>query len=254
MALADTIAAVWSADWDALSDASVMPLLPQTTVRDIPLSDLVPWLNDEALASRMRRTVASPVFAGVVAAASAAAVAAGGPALVLVIVQDEVLDALDYLASPHNAYLATTDADRAAKTTRLLALMVACNGQDATLGLTADQAATFLSWGGGLQFAGAVAGDVTSARAAVTAARAAAAVDAAVKPLADAVDTALGWIDSSAANLSALLGTQVGPTQRGRLIQYVQTYRTLLQANDPAAATYDATLAGAWAFAKQGGA
>lgn len=168
------IAAVWSADWDALSDAAVVPLLPVTTVRDIPLDELVPWLNDSALVNRMRRTVTSGVFAAIVAA---------DPTLVLVVVQDEVLDAIDYLSSPHNDVLATTDAERAAKTQRLLQLMVACNGQDATLGLTADQAAAFIAFGGGLTFAGAVEADVAAGRALAATAREMAARASQVAPL-----------------------------------------------------------------------
>jgi hypothetical protein len=152
-------------------DAAVLTLCAADprTVAPIKFDKLTPWLNAAGRKSRLRRTLASGAFAAVVTATlGAGAVQAAS---------DQLGDALDYLSSPHNDQLDSDSNDPdpndpaggylAQKTSDMLALMVACNGVDPTLGFSADERAAFLGFGGGYALRDATKDDVAGRRAAL---------------------------------------------------------------------------------------
>lgn len=69
--------------------------------------------------------------------------------------------------------------------------------------------------------------------------------------LAADVDRTLAAIDTYPDIVSTAAGFEVTPTHRSTLVAYVQNFAALINADDPAAEAFDATLAAAWAFATQ---
>ena len=147
-------------DVSGLDDATAATTIAADfrTASPIPLSALRPWANFLGLQSRLARSTSSTAFAAVCKTSNLDPLSTA----------DSVNDALAWIADGNNQTLDTNNPQYAAKTYQLLQLMVGVNGQDQTVGMTADQSHQFLAFGGGVVWGpnSVAAADVTAARAA----------------------------------------------------------------------------------------